>query len=153
MLFGADYPMLGQERLADEWRKEGYVPEVLDGVFSGNVEAFLASIGVAIVGGASQDIGYAAAHMLASEGASVAIWARRNPALENAAARIREETGARVFPVLGDVRKGEDIERVVAATLLSSVASTSQSTTMVRPRSARRWASTMQPGTGRSSRT
>ena len=72
---------------------------------------------VAIVGGASQGIGYAAAHMLAAEGASVAIWARRNPALENAAARIRDETGARVLPVLGDVRKGEDIERVVAATL------------------------------------
>lgn len=72
---------------------------------------------VAIIGGASQGIGYAAAHMLAAEGASVAIWARRNPALENAAERIRGETGARVLPVLGDVRKGEDIERVVAATL------------------------------------
>jgi 3-oxoacyl-[acyl-carrier protein] reductase len=71
---------------------------------------------VAIIGGASQGIGYAAAHMLAAEGASVAIWARRNPALENAAERIRGETGARVLAVLGDVRKGEDIARVVAAT-------------------------------------
>ncbi len=46
VLFGADYPMLGHERLVNEWREQGYAAEVLDDVFSGNAEAFLASIGV-----------------------------------------------------------------------------------------------------------
>ena len=45
------------------------------------------------------------------------MWARRNPALEDAAERIRSGTGARALPVLGDVRKREDIKRVVATTI------------------------------------
>ncbi len=69
---------------------------------------------VAIVGGASQGIGYAIAHLLAAEGARLVITARRDPALSEAAARIRAETGAEVLPVLADVRRAEDHERVVA---------------------------------------
>lgn len=72
---------------------------------------------VAIVGGASQGIGFAIARALAREGARVVMWARRNPALENAAARLREEFSADALPVLGDVRKAEDHERVVSAAL------------------------------------
>ena len=70
---------------------------------------------VAIVGGASQGIGYGIAHLLAAEGARLVITARRDPALSDAARRIREETGAEVEPVLADVRKPQDHERVVAA--------------------------------------
>jgi 3-oxoacyl-[acyl-carrier protein] reductase len=70
---------------------------------------------VAIVGGASQGIGYAIAHLLAAEGARVVITARRDPALSEAAATIRSKTGASVLPVLADIRKPEDHERVVAA--------------------------------------
>ncbi|MFD2473634.1 amidohydrolase family protein [Amycolatopsis silviterrae] len=46
VFFGADYPMLGHERLVAEWRAQGFSPDVLEDVFSGNAEAFLASIGV-----------------------------------------------------------------------------------------------------------
>lgn len=72
---------------------------------------------VAIVGGASQGIGLAAAEALAQEGARLVIWARRNPALETAAQRLRDSFGAEVVAVLGDVRKAEDHERVVKAAL------------------------------------
>lgn len=46
VFFGADYPMLSHERLVGEWREEGFSDEVLDGVFHGNAEAFLTSIGL-----------------------------------------------------------------------------------------------------------
>lgn len=46
VFFGADYPMLPHERLVEEWRELGFSSDVLDDVFSGNAEAFLASIGV-----------------------------------------------------------------------------------------------------------
>jgi 3-oxoacyl-[acyl-carrier protein] reductase len=69
---------------------------------------------VAIVGGASQGIGYGIARLLAAEGARLVVTARRDPALSRAAEEIREATGAEVLPVLADVRKAEDHERVVA---------------------------------------
>jgi len=47
---------------------------------------------IAIVGGASQGIGYGIAHLLAAEGARVAITARREPDLERAADTIRAQT-------------------------------------------------------------
>jgi len=72
---------------------------------------------VAIVGGASQGLGLAIARTLAREGARLVIWARRDPALANAAAQLRTECGADVLPILGDVRKAEDHERVVAGAL------------------------------------
>lgn len=68
---------------------------------------------VAIVGGASQGIGYGIARMLASEGSRVVITARREPALVNAAETIRAETGAEVVPVTADVRSAADSARVV----------------------------------------
>lgn len=70
---------------------------------------------VAIVGGASSGIGFAIATALAAEGARIVMWARRDPALSDAAARIRAGTGADVVGVLGDVRRAEDHEKVVAA--------------------------------------
>lgn len=72
---------------------------------------------VAIVGGASQGIGFAIAWALAAEGARLVIWARRDPALSEAAERIGAATGADILTVLGDVRRAEDHERVVAAAL------------------------------------
>lgn len=72
---------------------------------------------VAIVGGASSGIGLAIAAALAAEGARLVIWARRDPALANAAEQIKAETGADVVAVLGDVRRAEDHEKVVAAAM------------------------------------
>jgi uncharacterized protein len=46
VFFAADYPMLDHERLVKEWREQGFESEVLDDVFHGNAESFLASIGV-----------------------------------------------------------------------------------------------------------
>jgi predicted TIM-barrel fold metal-dependent hydrolase len=45
VLFGADYPLLGYERLIADWESEGYAREVLEKVFRSNAEAFLASVG------------------------------------------------------------------------------------------------------------
>ncbi len=69
---------------------------------------------VAIVGGASQGIGYGIAHTLAEEGAVVAITARREADLVAAAERIRAGTGATVLPVQADCRRAEDCARVAA---------------------------------------
>ncbi len=72
---------------------------------------------IASVNGASQGIGYAIAQTLAEEGARVAISARREPALGNAASRLERETGGEIFPVQGDIRRAEDCERIVEETL------------------------------------
>jgi 3-oxoacyl-[acyl-carrier protein] reductase len=71
----------------------------------------------AIVGGASQGIGYAIAHMLAAEGASVAMVARRQAPLDDAMRRLREETGSQAFAVAADIRKAADCTRIVAEAL------------------------------------
>ena len=67
---------------------------------------------VAIVGGASQGIGYGIARALAREGAKVAITARRESALQAAAESLRAETGADVLPVQADCRRADDCARV-----------------------------------------
>ena len=72
---------------------------------------------VAIVGGASQGIGFGITRRLAIEGARVAMIARHEPALATAADSIRAETGATVLPLMGDIRKAEDIQRVVHETV------------------------------------
>jgi 3-oxoacyl-[acyl-carrier protein] reductase len=72
---------------------------------------------VALVGGASQGIGYAIAHLLASEGAQVAMVARKEEPLAEAAKRIAEETGATTFPIAADIRKAADCERITRAAL------------------------------------
>jgi 3-oxoacyl-[acyl-carrier protein] reductase len=68
---------------------------------------------VAIVGGASKGIGYGIARILAGEGASVALCARREPDLSAAAERISKETGVRVLPISADARKADDCKRIV----------------------------------------
>jgi len=67
---------------------------------------------IAIVGGASLGIGFGIARTLAAEGAKVAITARREPALSQAAEKIRQETGATVLSVQADCRRAEDCRRV-----------------------------------------
>jgi 3-oxoacyl-[acyl-carrier protein] reductase len=67
----------------------------------------------AVVGGASQGIGYAIARLLALEGASVAVIARRKPALEEAANRLRSETGSRIVAIAADIRLAQDCTRIV----------------------------------------
>jgi 3-oxoacyl-[acyl-carrier protein] reductase len=69
---------------------------------------------VALVGGASQGIGFGIARTLASEGAIVAITARREADLVNAAETIRSGSGATVLPVQADCRRAEDCQRVAA---------------------------------------
>jgi 3-oxoacyl-[acyl-carrier protein] reductase len=71
---------------------------------------------VAIVSGASEGLGYAAALVLAGEGAKLAIGSRRQDAIEAAARTIRERTGAEVLPVPCDVTQPNDIHRFVAET-------------------------------------
>jgi 3-oxoacyl-[acyl-carrier protein] reductase len=72
---------------------------------------------IAVVGGASQGIGYAIAHLLASEGASVAMVARKEEPLNEACARIAAETGAKTFAIPADIRKGADCERIISQAL------------------------------------
>ena len=67
----------------------------------------------AIVGGASQGIGYAIAHLLAAEGACVAMVARRSDALVDAVRRVRDETGSEAFAISADIRKAADCTRII----------------------------------------
>jgi 3-oxoacyl-[acyl-carrier protein] reductase len=68
---------------------------------------------VAIIGGASQGIGFGIARALAAEGARVAVTARREKDLIAAAQKITAETGAQVLPVQADCRQAADCARVV----------------------------------------
>jgi 3-oxoacyl-[acyl-carrier protein] reductase len=69
---------------------------------------------IAIVGGGSQGIGYGIARTLAGEGAKVAIVARREANLADAAERIRRETRAEVLTIAADCRRAEDCSRVIS---------------------------------------
>jgi len=68
---------------------------------------------VALVAGASQGMGRAAALGFAREGAKVSICARGEAALNEAAAMIRKETGGEVLSMVADMAKAEDIQRFV----------------------------------------
>jgi len=68
---------------------------------------------VAIVFGASRGLGRAAAEALAAEGARVAIVARQEAPLIEAAAAMARATGAEVFPVACDVSRPDEARRAV----------------------------------------
>ena len=72
---------------------------------------------IAVVGGASQGIGYAIAHLLAAEGATVAMVARKEEPLLEACQKITEQTGAKTFAISADIRKGVDCERIISQAL------------------------------------
>jgi 3-oxoacyl-[acyl-carrier protein] reductase len=69
----------------------------------------------AVVNGASQGIGFAIAHIFASEGAEVLISARKLEPLEAAAERLRAETGGTIRTVVGDIRMADGIANILAA--------------------------------------
>ena len=68
---------------------------------------------VAIVGGASQGIGFGIAQTLAAEGVKLAITARREKLLREAAAKIRAETGVEPLALPADCRSAKDCAAVV----------------------------------------
>ena len=72
---------------------------------------------VAIVTGGSEGIGRAAAAALGREGAKVIVCARRADVLARAAAELSGEHDATIVPVAADVRRADEIERVVATAL------------------------------------
>ena len=72
---------------------------------------------VALVTGASSGLGYATALRLAQEGAKVVVSSRSQERLDEAAARIREETGGEVAVCVCDVTDPAAIEAVVAFTV------------------------------------
>jgi 3-oxoacyl-[acyl-carrier protein] reductase len=65
---------------------------------------------VAMVGGASKGLGFAVARALAAEGAQVSIASRDRAAIDRAAAQIKQETGATVIGVAGDLSSAGVIE-------------------------------------------
>ena len=71
---------------------------------------------VALVTGASSGLGLAIARELACEGASVAIVARREWELDTAAAEILKAARTRVLPIVGDVTKAGEADRLARAT-------------------------------------
>jgi len=72
---------------------------------------------VAIVTGSSDGIGYCTAELLAREGARVVLCARREAKLAEARERIVKATGGELLAVQCDVRKLEDVQRLVAEAL------------------------------------
>src|SRR4051812_5010140 len=69
----------------------------------------------ALINGGSQGIGFAIASALAAEGVDVLISARREDALDKAAAQLRAETGATVQTVIGDIRLLDGCNSILAA--------------------------------------
>jgi NAD(P)-dependent dehydrogenase (short-subunit alcohol dehydrogenase family) len=68
----------------------------------------------ALVTGGSRGIGKATARALALEGCDVAICARSEGPLQEAAAEISKETGRNIFPMVCDTMDPESIKRFVA---------------------------------------
>ena len=68
---------------------------------------------VALVAGASQGMGKATALGFAREGAKVAICARGEAALNEAATMIRKQTGGEVMVITADMAKPEDIKKFI----------------------------------------
>jgi NAD(P)-dependent dehydrogenase (short-subunit alcohol dehydrogenase family) len=71
---------------------------------------------VALITGASKGIGFETALHLVNEGASVAICARNEDQLREAANLIFEKIGFEVLQISGDVTKEEDCKRIVTQT-------------------------------------
>jgi|TARA_B100002003_G_C14101891_1_gene529933 NAD(P)-dependent dehydrogenase (short-subunit alcohol dehydrogenase family) len=69
---------------------------------------------VALITGGSEGIGKAAGMSMAAEGAKVAICARRQDVLDQAATEIREATGGEVLAISADVSDAAAVEATVA---------------------------------------
>src|ERR671918_2461526 len=72
---------------------------------------------VAIIGGASKGLGRACADVLAEEGAKITICSRTRDDLEQAAAEIRDTTGAEVLVFAGDLEKYDVIKDLITTTV------------------------------------
>jgi len=72
---------------------------------------------VALVAASSRGLGYAIAHELAAEGASVVMCARDEGRLTQAAREIASATGARVVSVAADVARPADVSTLVGRAL------------------------------------
>lgn len=72
---------------------------------------------IALVTAASQGLGCASALQLAREGCDLAICSRNDRAITAAAEKIRRETGRKVLAVPADVRRAEDIQRLIDAAM------------------------------------
>src|SRR4051812_47964933 len=70
---------------------------------------------VILIAGASKGLGYAVAHALAAEGATVSISSRDQASITSAAERIERETGSKAFAMPVDVRSSEAIDKWIAA--------------------------------------
>jgi 3-oxoacyl-[acyl-carrier protein] reductase len=68
----------------------------------------------ALVLASSRGLGYACALGLAREGCALVICSRNQERIEKAATHIRQETGARVHPLVADVGKETDVGSLVA---------------------------------------
>ncbi len=71
---------------------------------------------VFLIAGASKGLGYAVAHALAEEGATVSIASRDEASIASAASRIQRETGSAVFTMPVDVRSADAIHKWIVAT-------------------------------------
>lgn len=71
----------------------------------------------AVVGGSSQGLGFAAALELAREGASVVVNSRSDASAQQAADRIREQTGGNVVAVAADLSTDEGAQTLIGAAL------------------------------------
>ena len=73
----------------------------------------------AIVTGGSRGIGLAIARELAREGVDVAICARQQGALDEAAQALARETGRRIVPIVADTTNSDSVAHLVDAALTS----------------------------------
>ncbi len=71
---------------------------------------------IAIVGGASQGIGFGIARALAAEGVKLAIIARREKLLREACEKIRAETGTEPLAIPADCRRADECADAIAKT-------------------------------------
>jgi 3-oxoacyl-[acyl-carrier protein] reductase len=72
---------------------------------------------VVLVTAASRGLGAATARRFAEEGARVAVAARHAESLNKTVAAIAKDTRAQVLPVVGDVAKADEVERMVNTVL------------------------------------
>ncbi len=72
---------------------------------------------VALITGASQGLGYAAALVLSAEGCQVAINSRNLAKISKSAKVIQDETQQEVLPINGDVTNANDVIRIVQKTI------------------------------------
>ncbi|MDJ1135133.1 SDR family oxidoreductase [Streptomyces iconiensis] len=99
-------PHWGSEQSEEVW--SAYTPERGEALFQGQV---------ALVVSASRGIGYAIAAELARQGASVALTARNEEPLRQAATSLEEATGQRVLAVPAHSRKETDRQEAVEAVM------------------------------------